>query len=104
MNRGWLVLIVVALGTYALKSAGPLVLGNRTVPPKLQSLIAVMPAALLAALVMVSSVAKSGHLVLDARLVGVGAAVIALSAKRGFVTVVAVAAISTAIARRLGVT
>jgi uncharacterized membrane protein len=103
MSSGALVLIVVALGTYGLKSAGPLLLGNRTLPPRLLALIGAMPPALLAALVMVNTVVARGHLVLDARIIGVAAAVAALVAKRGFVTVVVVAAVTTAIARRLGV-
>jgi uncharacterized membrane protein len=103
MSNGTLVLIVVALGTYALKSAGPLLLGNRTLPPRFLALIGAMPPALLAALVVVNTVVERGHLVLDARIIGVAAAVAALMAKRGFVTVVLVAAVTTAIARRLGV-
>jgi uncharacterized membrane protein len=102
VNSGTVVLCVVAIGTYALKSAGPLFLGNRSIPPKIQSVIGVMPAALLAALVLVNTVASNGRLVVDARIVGVAAAVAALLAKRGFVTVVAAAAIATAVARRFG--
>ncbi len=102
MSSGIVVLLVVAVGTYLLKSAGPLLLGNKTLPQKLQALIAVMPAPLLAALVITSTLADTGRLVLDARIVGVGAAVIVLLAKRGFITVVVVAAVATAIARQLG--
>ena len=102
MNKGWLVLVVLATGTYLLKSAGPLLLGNRTLPPALERVFNLMPGALLAALVMTAAFARKGHLVLDARAVGLAAAVLALSRKAGFITVVLVAAVCAALARRLG--
>ncbi len=102
MSTGTTVVLAVALGTYIWKSAGPLVLGNRTLPPRLQSVISLMPAALLAALVVTASVADAKAWKFDARLVGVAVAVVALLAKRGFVFVVVVAAIATALARFAG--
>jgi branched-subunit amino acid transport protein len=102
VNSGWVVLIVVSLGTFALKSSGPLLLGNRELPERLRSVFSVLPAPLLAALVITATFAKAGTLVVDARVVGVGAAMFALRARRGFVTVVIVAAIATALARQLG--
>ncbi len=103
MNRGWIVLAVLSIGTYALKSAGPLLLGNRTLPPLFERVINRLPAALLAALVVTAAAASKGRLVADARLVGLAAAIIALKRKAGFVTVVIVAALATAAARKLGV-
>ncbi len=102
MNTPTVVLLVVALGTYAWKSAGPLVLGNRQLPARLQTVIAVMPAPLLAALVVTATVADGAKWSFDARMVGLGVAIVALVAKRGFVVVVVVAAIATAIARQAG--
>jgi branched-subunit amino acid transport protein len=97
-----IVVLVVAVGTYAWKSAGPLVLGNRQLPPKLLTFIALMPAPLLAALVVTATFADGTDWTFDARLVGLGAAVVALLAKRGFVFVVVVAAVATALARAAG--
>jgi uncharacterized membrane protein len=102
MSTGTTVVLVVAIGTYVWKSAGPLVLGNRTLPAKLQSIIALMPGSLLAALVVTATVADGKHWQFDARLVGVAVAIVALMAKRGFIFVVVVAAISTALARAAG--
>ncbi len=102
MRTGWIVLAVLSLGTYALKSAGPLLLGNRTLPPLFERVVTRMPAALLAALVITSAFATKGHLVLDARGVGLGVAVVALSRRAGFITVVLLAAAATAAARQLG--
>ncbi len=102
MRTGWIVLAVLSLGTYALKSAGPLLLGNRTLPPLFERVVTRMPAALLAALVITSAFATKGHLVLDARAVGLAVAVVALSRRAGFITVVLLAAAATAAARQLG--
>lgn len=102
MNNGWVVLIALAVGTYALKSAGPLLLGNRRLPAWFESIVNRLPAALLAALVVTSAFALKGHLVFDARAVGLAAAMLALSRKAGFMTVVVIAVVTTAIARQLG--
>ncbi len=102
MNTGWIVLLVLSVGTYALKAAGPLLLGNRTLPPLFERIINLLPAALLAALVVTAAAASKGRLVADARLVGLGTAIVALQRKAGFVTVVIVAAVATAFARQLG--
>lgn len=102
MSSGWVVLVVLALGTYGLKAAGPLLLGNRTLPPLFERIITLMPGALLAALVVTSAFASKGKLVFDARAVGLGVAMVALSRRAGFITVVVLAAAATALARRLG--
>ena len=102
MRTGWIVLAVLATGTYALKSAGPLLLGTRTLPPLFERVVTRMPAALLAALVITSTFATRGHLVVDARAVGLAVAVVALSRRGGFITVVLLAAAATAAARQLG--
>ena len=72
------VLAGLALGTYVLKAAGPLVLGGRPLPEWLDRAAQRLPAALLAALVVVSTVADGRDLVLDARVAGVVAAGVAL--------------------------
>ncbi len=102
MNTGWIVLAVLSPGTYLLKAAGPLLLGNRTLPPLFERIINRLPAALLAALVVTAAAASKGRLVADARLVGLVAAIVALQRKAGFVTVVIVAAVATALARQFG--
>jgi uncharacterized membrane protein len=102
MSTGTTVLLVVAAGTYGWKAAGPLLLGTRTLPVRVEAIMGIMPGALLAALVVTATVADGRRWSFDARIVGISAAIIALSAKRGFVTVVVVAALSTAVARAAG--
>ncbi|MGH9288261.1 MAG: AzlD domain-containing protein [Acidimicrobiales bacterium] len=96
-----LVLVGLAAGTYGLKSAAPLLLGGRALPQPLTRLANLLPAALLAALALVSTVARDGAAVLDARLVGLAAAALVLARRAPFVVVVVVAAGAAALTRAL---
>lgn len=95
------VLVGLTACTYALKSAAPLLLGGRTLPAAVVRLADLLPGALLAALVVVSAAAEEGAVVLDARLVGLGAAALALARRAPFVVVVVVAVAATAAVRAL---
>ena len=70
-------------------------------PSAIDRLAALLPAALLAALVVVSTFDGGRRLVLDARLIGVLAAAIALWRRATFIVVVLVAAAATALVRLL---
>jgi Branched-chain amino acid transport protein (AzlD) len=95
------VLVGLAAGTYGLKAVVPLLLGGRPLPERLSRVAQLLPAALLAGLVVVSTVADDRALAVDARLVGLGAAGVALWRRAPFVVVVVVAALATALARQL---
>jgi branched-subunit amino acid transport protein len=99
MSDALVVLIVLAAGTYLMKSAGPLVLGNRPLPSSMQRLVDLLPAALLASLALVSTLGDGQRLVVDARVVGMLVAGIALSRRAPFVVVIVLAAAATAAAR-----
>ena len=92
-------LLVLATGTFALKAAGPVLLGARQLPTGLQTVIDLLPAALLAALAIVSTLGDGRSLVVDARVVGLAVAAIALWRRAPFVLVVVLASAATAIAR-----
>jgi branched-subunit amino acid transport protein len=94
-----IVLLGLAAGTFALKAAAPLALGDRTLPDWLTRLADLLPAALLAALVAVSTFASDGALVVDARLAGLAAATTALLLRAPFVVVVVFATAVTALVR-----
>ena len=102
MTSATLVLVVLAAGTYALKAAGPLALGDRRLPTRVQVLVDLLPAALLAALAIVSTVADGRAVVLDARVVGMFVAGVALWRRAPFVVVIIVASAATAAVRALG--
>lgn len=101
MSTAWVVIIGSSIGIYALKAAGPLLLGGRALPQRLLGATMLLPATLLAALVAVSTVASGKHLTADARVVGVLAAALALWRRANFVVVVLVAAVATAATRAL---
>jgi branched-subunit amino acid transport protein len=86
----WLAILVLAVGTYALKATG-FVAGARELPPRATAVMALLPAALLAALAAVQTFGVPGGLAVDARAAGVAAAAIAIALRAPFVVVVAVA-------------
>lgn len=101
MSDATVVLIVMSVGTFALKSAGPLVLGDRSQPLRMRQVVDLLPAALLAALAIVSTVGDGREITLDARLVGLVVAGIALWRRLPFVVVIVLASCATALVRLL---
>ena len=99
MSDATIVLIVMTVGTFALKSAGPLVLGDRALPVRVQQVVDLLPAALLAALAIVSTVGDGRAIVIDARLVGLVVAGLALWRRAPFVVVIVLASAATALTR-----
>ena len=101
MSDAAVVLIVLAVGTFALKSAAPLVLGERRLPARLASMVELLPAALLAALAAVSTVGVGDSVALDARVVGMIVAGFALWRRAPVVVVIVAASMATAVVRLL---
>ena len=99
MSDATLVLIVMTVGTFALKTAAPLVLGDRALPLRVQQVVDLLPAALLTALAIVSTVGDGRAIVLDARAVGLLVAGLALWRRAPFVVVVVAASAATALVR-----
>jgi branched-subunit amino acid transport protein len=95
----WIVVIVVGVATVALKSVGPLLLGGKPLPEHLTGVVTLLAPSLLAALVVTQVVGGDEEIVLDARLVGLGAAVVALLLRAPLIVVVVVAAAATALVR-----
>lgn len=95
-------LIVLAVGTYTMKAVGPVLAGDRELPATLQRLTELLPAAMLAALVATQTVVSGTSLTLDARIVGVGAAAVAVWLRAPFGVVVLVGAGVTALVRLTG--
>ena len=102
MSDALVVLVVLAGGTYVFKAAGPLVLGSRRLPMRVQTLVDLLPAALLASLAIVSTVGDGRAVVLDARLVGLVVAGVALWRRAPFVVVIVLASAATAFVRAVG--
>ena len=101
MSEAWLVVALVGGATVAIKAIGPVVLGGRPLPGRVQSVVGLLAPAVLAALVVTSVLASGRDLVLDERLIGIGAAVVALVFRAPILVVVVAAAAATATARAL---
>ena len=99
----WLMIGLLAAGTIAIKSIGPVALGGRDLPPRLAGVVARLAPSLLAALVVVDLFGGDDRsLAVDESALGAGAAAAALVARLPMVAVVAVAAAVTAAARAVG--
>ena len=94
-------MIVTGVATLALKAAGPLLLGGKPLPARVTSLVSLLAPALLAALVAIGTFAQGQRLVVDARVLGVGAAAVAIRLRAPVLLVVVLAAGVTAGARAL---
>jgi branched chain amino acid efflux pump len=99
MTDAWLVVVVVGGATMAIKAAGPVALGGRPMPPRVLGVVRLLAPALLAALVVVQTFAVGEDLVVDERLVGVGAATLALLLRAPLLVAVVAAAAVTALVR-----
>jgi branched-subunit amino acid transport protein len=97
----WLAVGVIGAATIGLKTAGPVLLGGRRLPPLFQRTVIYLTPAVLAALVMVQSFASGQRLVLDARAAGLVAAAIALLLRAPVLLVVIIATVTAALIRAL---
>ncbi len=97
----WATIFVIAGGAYLLKVSGLVLLRGWQPPTLVQRCLDLLPAALIAALIVVNTVVTGRHLVADARLVGVSAAAVAAWRKLPFLAVVIIGAAVTALVRRL---
>jgi branched chain amino acid efflux pump len=95
----WWVILVLAAGAYGFKVGGLVLLGGVELPARLVRCVALLPAALLAALVVVGTFGGDRMLVLDARAAGVGVAALAAWRRAPFPVVIVLAAAVTAALR-----
>jgi uncharacterized membrane protein len=87
----WTVVLVGSVGCYLLKLAGLSVPAAWVQHPWVTRVVDFVPAALLAALVVVQAVASGRDLVLDGRLVALAVAAIALALRAPFIVVLLLA-------------
>jgi branched-subunit amino acid transport protein len=96
MTRVWLSVLAVTLANWLLKAIGPLVLGNRRLPPLARDVIGLVAPVLLAALIVVE-LAGPDWQGLDVReLAGVGVAGAAWALRAPMLLAVLLGALATA--------
>tara|TARA_Y100001949_G_scaffold92315_1_gene78020 strand:- start:163 stop:459 length:297 start_codon:yes stop_codon:yes gene_type:complete len=93
----WTALAVLSVGAYAFKLAG--VVAGERFAERLAPVTLLLPAALFSALVVTMAMADGPALVVDARLIGVVAGVLAVVRRAPMVVVVMVAMAVTALVR-----
>jgi hypothetical protein len=101
MIAAWITVGVVGALTIAFKALGPVALGGRNLPPRLLGVVELLAPTLLAALVVTQVFAGDRELVIDARAVGLAAAIAALALRAPILVVIVTAAVATALARGL---
>jgi len=95
----WTLVIALGLGAYAFKVLGLVVIGARSLPPIVERCLALIPAALLSALIVKDTFSVGQDLVLDARAAGVALAVVATWRRAPIPVVIVLGAAVTAVVR-----
>jgi len=98
----WWMILALAVTSYALKATGTLLVGSMRMPAPLERCIALIPAAVLSALVVKDALSDGRVLVLDERAVGIAVALVLVARRAPLVVVIAGAAAVTAGVRALG--
>lgn len=102
MTTVWITVAVLCVGTALLKASGPLVLGTRRPPERALNVIAFVAPAVLTSLIIYQTFGDHpSGLTVDARLVGLGVAALALAARAPMLLTVLLAAVATALTRAL---
>jgi branched-subunit amino acid transport protein len=99
MSASWAAVLAIGAGTATLKAIGPVGVSGRRLPPRVAELLEVVAPAILAALVVTETFASGRSLVLDARVAGVAAGIVAVLLRAPFWLVAIVGAVATALTR-----
>ena len=97
----WTLVFGLAAGAYTFKVLGLVVIGDRCLPAALERCLALIPAALIAALIVKDTFSVGHHLAVDARAAGVGVAVVAAWRNAPVILVIVLGAATTAMLRAL---
>jgi branched-subunit amino acid transport protein len=95
----WTLIIALGVGSYAFKVLGLVVVGARSLPLVVERCLALIPAALLSALIVKDTFSVGQDLVLDARAAGVAVAVVAAWRRVPIPVVIVLGAATTAVVR-----
>ena len=98
----WLLVLSLAGAAYLFKVTGLVIVGGRSLPAVVERCLTLVPAALISALIVKDTVSVGDDLVLDARLPGVLAAVVAARLRAPLIAVIVLGAAVTAVARAVG--
>ncbi len=97
----WWLVFLLAGGAYGFKVLGLVVIGRSQLPAVVDRCLALIPVALVSALIVKDTFSLGQDLVIDARAVGVAAAVVAAWRKAPLIAVIVIGAAVTAAVRAL---
>jgi branched-subunit amino acid transport protein len=95
----WAAILGLAAAAYAMKAAGPVVLGRRQLPGEVLEVLELLSIPLLAGLVAVQTFGGDHRLVLDARVPAMAVAAVLVWRRAPFPLVLAAAAVTAALLR-----
>jgi branched-subunit amino acid transport protein len=96
MSDVWIVVIVIGVFTMLFKAAGPVFLGRRQLPARVDSVVALIAPVMLTALVVTQTFGGDEEVAVDARVPGVAAAAVAVWRGAPIVLAMVIAASVTA--------
>jgi branched-subunit amino acid transport protein len=96
VTAAWVTIVLLTVGTVAIKAVGPITLGGRELPDRLAGIFALLAPSLLAALLIVDTLGADQSFAVEERLAGLAAAGGALAARLPLVVVLLIAAVVTA--------
>ncbi len=99
MSDAWIVVIVVAAFTVLFKAAGPVFLGRRRLPVRVDAVVALIAPVMLTALVVTQTFGGDEEVAVDARVPGVAAAALAIWRGAPIIVAMLIAASVTALIR-----
>jgi branched-subunit amino acid transport protein len=97
----WTLVLVLFAGAYAFKVTGLVILGGRTLPAVVDRCLALIPAAVVTALVVKDTFSNGQALVLDARAAGIAVAAVAAWRRAPLIVVIVLGAAVTAVVRQI---
>lgn len=97
----WTLIIALALGAYAFKFTGLVILGGRTLPAPFERCLALIPAAVISALIMKDTLTQGRDIVIDARAAGILVAIFAAWRRAPLIAVIVLGAATTALIRQI---
>jgi branched-subunit amino acid transport protein len=99
MSDVWIVVIVVGAFTMLFKAAGPVFLGRRQLPDRVDAVVALIAPVMLTALVVTQTFGGDEEIAVDARVPGVAAAAFAIWRGASIIVAMLIAATITALVR-----
>lgn len=97
----WLPIVITVAGCFALKAAGTLLPQRMLTDARVAAMAALVPVALIAAIIALQTITTGQHYTFDARLAGLAVAAITIARRAPFVVVVVSAAATAALIRAL---